>query len=1110
MYDTIRDANQDETRFIIKRSGRQVPFEPEKIRKAIEGANNDERREDERLTPQQIQDIVDILSNDVYTMNRALSVEEIQDKVEREINKRSYPIFLHFHDYRRDHQNARKKSGLDAKIEGIIHVSVKSDGSVSGDNEEVKQENSNKNPTILSVQRDYIAGEWSRHYMNKYVLPKDIQEAHDQGIIHFHDEDYTSQAMSNCCLVNLEDMFQNGTKISGVNIETPKSFQTACTLLSQIAAMVAANQYGGQTMTLSHIAPFVDVSRQKLRKRFRKEMTEAGMNPTNEQINQLAEKELMKEIESGCQTIQYQLITLHSTNGQAPFITLFMYLDEVPEGQTRDDLATIIEVMLKQRIAGIPDGKGHTLTVAFPKLIYCLDEDNIHDDSKYFYLTRLAAQCSAKRLVPDYISAKKMRELKGDVYPCMGCVDGKEVIDYKINGTRHVEAFDRAWNRLRITFGAEPQPNGRDMIINPQDASIYDNEKGIYVPMKHMIRNVSKEWLELTFTNGRVLDCTPDHPFETNHGVKHACDLNTTDQILIDTKGPQSKGDAMLNPGMAWLLGLILCDGEYKDHASVTLGLDEIDVAQRFIKEADDNTDYRINQKVHRRGVKGNYLELSFAPTQTPVIELTNQLKALFGGTTKKSRHIPTIIFDASTDVRYAFLAGMIDADGYINDNMTLAKVQIGSTNKELALQQMLLAQSLGMPARIYRNHYRANTHDNVRYRVEFVPDTALIDSIASEKKKAHTACMTRKNASIADTDVCTLSGRIAIDKTAYSYDVTTESEHFTVSGLYSHNCRSFLTPDRFTDKGKWNIANAGNDSPHKHKYYGRFNQGVVTLNLVDIACSSDKDMDKFWKIFDERLDLCHRALRIRHETLLGTPSDVAPLIWQDGGLARLAHGETIDKLLFDGYSTISLGYAGLAECVRYMLGVSHISDENGKKFGLAVMQHLNDACTAWKEAENIDYSVYGSPIESTTYKFARCLQRRFGIIKNVTDHNYITNSYHTVVREEINAFDKLTNEAQFQQLSPGGAISYVEVPNMQDNIPAVLAVIKHIYNTIVYAELNTKNDTCMKCGYSGEIQIVKHGNKLVWKCPNCGNEDQDTMQVVRRTCGQETSALCE
>jgi hypothetical protein len=504
-----------------------------------------------------------------------------------------------------------------------------------------------------------------------------------------------------------------------------------------------------------------------------------------------------------------------------------MYLDEVPEGKTRDDLATIIEVMLKQRIAGIPDGNGHTLTVAFPKLIYCLDEDNIHENSKYFYLTRLAAQCSAKRLVPDYISAKKMRELKGDVYPCMGCVDGKEVIDYKINGTRHVEAFDRAWNRLRITFGAELQPNGHDMIINPKDTSIYDNAKGAYVPMKHMIRNVSKEWLELTFTNGRVLDCTPDHPFETNHGVKHACDLNTNDQILIDTKGPQAKGDVMLNPGMAWLLGFILCNGEYKDHASITLGLDEIDVAQRFIKETDDNTDYRINQKVHRRGVKGNYLELSLAPTQTPIVDFTNQLKTLFGGTTKKSRHIPTIIFDASTDVRYAFLAGMIDADGYINDNMTLAKVQIGSTNKELAIQQMLLAQSLGMTARIYRNHYRANAYDNIRYRVEFIPDMTLIDSITSKKKKEHATCITRKNASIANTDVCTLSGRIAIDKTAYSYDVTTESEHFTVSGLYSHNCRSFLTPDRFTDKGKWNMANAGNDLPHKHKYYGR-----LTLEL--------------------------------------------------------------------------------------------------------------------------------------------------------------------------------------------------------------------------------------------------------------------------------------
>lgn len=722
-----------DSRYIIKRSGKQVPFESIKIRNAIEKANAEEKRIDEKLSDSDINDIVEIITGIVYTTNRALSVEEIQDLVEKEICKRAYSVFLLFHDYRYRHAERRKMQGIDAKIAGIINVKVNPDGSVSGENEEVKQENSNKNPTILSVQRDYMAGEWSRYWANKYVLPEDIKKAHEEGIIHFHDTDYFAQAMHNCDLINLEDMLQNGTAISGTQIDKPKSFATACTVTSQIAAAVASSQYGGQTMTLAHLAPFVQISRDKIYNRLKKELTDENINVTDEQLKHMTEKELLKEIQAGCQTIQYQLITLHSTNGQAPFITLFMYLDEVDESM-RDDLALIIKTMLEQRMLGVKDASGNYVTPAFPKLIYALDEDNIHPDSKYYWLTELAAKCTAKRLVPDYISIKKMKEYKnGDTYPCMGC--------------------------------------------------------------------------------------------------------------------------------------------------------------------------------------------------------------------------------------------------------------------------------------------------------------------------------------------------------------------------------RSFLTPDRFTDAGLGNIANAKNYDPHKHKYYGRFNMGVVTINLVDAACSSGRDMDKFWNILNERLELCHKALRLRYEHLLGTPSDVAPILWQDGGLARLKHGETIDKLLTDGYATISLGYAGLAECVYYMLGESH-TEPHGKDFGIKVMQALNDACNKWKAAENIDYSVYGTPLESTTYKFAKCLQRRFGVIENVTDHNYITNSYHINVRQNINAFDKLTKEAEFQALSPGGAISYVEVPDMQDNIPAILAVIKHIYNTILYAELNTKSDLCEKCGYDGEIKVVKKNGKLIWRCPKCGNEDQNTMHVTRRTCG--------
>ncbi|SET33119.1 ribonucleoside-triphosphate reductase class III catalytic subunit [[Clostridium] aminophilum] len=728
MYDEYLDGNlglEEQQIFVMKRSGERVPFNPEKIEHAICKANKEEGILSERLTDAQIHDVVIGIQKDARNAGRDLSVEEIQDKVEDALmGTGKHKVARLYITYRYKHNEMRKMSDIDQKISGVVER----------DNEEVKQENSNKNPTVLSVQRDYMAGEWSRYYTNRYLLPEDITTAHKEGVIHFHDADYFAQHMHNCCLVNLGDMLQNGTCISGTHIDTPHSFNTACTVASQIVAQVASSQYGGQTITMSHLAPFVDASRQKIAKRLKGEFEEAGIEISDEKFKILVEKEVRKEVESGCQTIQYQLITLQSTNGQAPFVTVFLYLHEVPEGQTRDDLAMIIEVMLEQRILGVKDRNGTYITPAFPKLIYVLQDDNVEEGSRYFYLTQLAAECTAKRMVPDYISEKKALELKGDCYPCMGC--------------------------------------------------------------------------------------------------------------------------------------------------------------------------------------------------------------------------------------------------------------------------------------------------------------------------------------------------------------------------------RSFLTPDRFTDAGVGNIGHAGNFDETKHKYYGRFNQGVVTINLVDVACSSGKDEEKFWEIMNERLDLCHRALRIRHERLLGTPSDVAPILWQDGALARLAPGETIDKLLFDGYSTISLGYAGLAECVYYMKGTSHTSEE-GEQFGLKVMQALNDACQKWKKEENIDYSVYGTPLESTTYKFAKCLQKRFGKIPHVTDKNYITNSYHVHVTEEINAFDKLSKEAEFQVLSPGGAVSYVEVPNMQNNLKAVLAIMKHMYDTILYAELNTKSDLCEECGYNGEIQIVKDSTgKLVWECPNCKNRDQSKMHVARRTCG--------
>ena len=726
------DFNQGNL-FIMKRSGERVPFDESKIVRAIEKANAEVTIPLEKMSEEKIEEIAAQIKRDAENAGRDLSVEEIQDKVEDSLMIAGYCTLARLYiTYRYKHNLDRKKSTLDKKIESLINVKVNKDGSVSGGNEEVNQENSNKDTKVLSVQRDYMAGEWSREYTNRNLLPEDVVNAHRNGLIHVHDTDYMAQPEHNCCLINLEDMLQNETCISGTKIERPKSFMTASTVASQIIAQVASSQYGGQTISLAHLAPFVDISRQKILKRLSKEMSDIGIEVTEEKLKELAEKEVRKEVENGCQTLQYQLITLQTTNGQAPFVTVFMYLNEAKNEREKEDLALLIEVMFKQRMLGVKDSSGYYITPAFPKLIYCLQEDNIREDGKYWYLTELAAKCTAKRMVPDYISEKKMLELKGDVYPSMGC--------------------------------------------------------------------------------------------------------------------------------------------------------------------------------------------------------------------------------------------------------------------------------------------------------------------------------------------------------------------------------RSFLTPDRCSEK-VGNIAHALNYEEGKHKYYGRFNQGVVTINLVDVACSSEGDEDKFWEILEERLNLCHKALRAKHERLLGTPSDVAPIQWQHGALARLKPGEVIDPLLFNGYSTISLGYAGLAECVYFMKHESHTS-ENGKEFGLKVMQALNDACGKWKAEENIDYSVYGTPLESTTYKFAKCLQKRFGNIPGVTDKNYITNSYHIRVTENINAFDKLTKEAEFQKLSPGGAVSYVEVPNMQGNIPAVLAIIKHIYNTILYAELNTKSDQCEACGYNGEIQIVKKNGKLIWRCPQCGCTDQNKMHVARRTCG--------
>lgn len=1226
------DFNQGNL-FIMKRSGERVPFDESKIVRAIEKANAEVTIPLEKMSEEKIEEIAAQIKRDAENAGRDLSVEEIQDKVEDSLMIAGYCTLARLYiTYRYKHNLDRKKSTLDKKIESLINVKVNKDGSVSGGNEEVNQENSNKDTKVLSVQRDYMAGEWSREYTNRNLLPEDVVNAHRSGLIHVHDTDYMAQpehncfssktefvtrngvvsfadckdgqvvevldkdgvwreatvkcygkqklqdvvlkkddeeklisctanhrwilsdetittalkegdvlyghlwkvdsittydgvledvwcveepvthsftlaggiVTGNCCLINLEDMLQNETCISGTKIERPKSFMTASTVASQIIAQVASSQYGGQTISLAHLAPFVDISRQKILKRLSKEMSDIGIEVTEEKLKELAEKEVRKEVENGCQTLQYQLITLQTTNGQAPFVTVFMYLNEAKNEREKEDLALLIEVMFKQRMLGVKDSSGYYITPAFPKLIYCLQEDNISEDGKYWYLTELAAKCTAKRMVPDYISEKKMLELKGDVYPSMGCVDGKEVVTYKYNGRIYVEAFERMWNRLGKYFEINLQENGKDYVMKTPGVMIYDQCKG-FVDNYGIIKNHNSEWLRISFSNGRTITCTKDHPFETcDNRVVYAKDLKESDLIAIDkTSDFAPEYTYSMKTNRAWLYGFTLCDSTYYDGIIASIAQDdEQEIKDMFINTIRSEYGLDVTDTERHRGVKGNYIDLLVNSDGTNTYRnLRLDLACSFEGKAKNDRHIPNEVFSWTKEAKLAFLAGMIDADGYLNTHTKKARIQIGSTNKELAIQQMLLAQSCGMFAVIYPNRYRTNRRDKIRYRVEFTPTEELLAFIQCEKKVSlHDSILENTNASIVSESTCHITKVEEISEEGFSYDVTTASEHFTVSGLYSHNCRSFLTPDRCSEK-VGNIAHALNYEEGKHKYYGRFNQGVVTINLVDVACSSEGDEDKFWEILEERLNLCHKALRAKHERLLGTPSDVAPIQWQHGALARLKPGEVIDQLLFNGYSTISLGYAGLAECVYFMKHESHTS-ENGKEFGLKVMQALNDACGKWKAEENIDYSVYGTPLESTTYKFAKCLQKRFGKIPGVTDKNYITNSYHIRVTENINAFDKLTKEAEFQKLSPGGAISYVEVPNMQGNIPAVLAIIKHIYNTILYAELNTKSDQCEACGYNGEIQIVNKDGKLIWRCPQCGCTDQNKMHVARRTCG--------
>lgn len=1082
---------------VIKRDCTEVNFQKDKIYNAILKAM---KNGSGIVKPKIAEDI----ANEIYDEckdKEEIGISEIESMVyDKLISKKQRLTAKAYEGYRSIREFQRENSNT--TDEDVINL-------IAGNNDYWLHENANKNPILNTTTRDYIAGIVSTDASKRYLLSPEIVQAHNEGIIHFHDADYFIQPMHNCDLINLEDMLQNGTVISETLIEKPHSFQTACTVTTQIIAQVASSQYGGQSISLAHLAPFVDVSRRKIKEQVEKEfslVTETYINK-KELLDSIVEERVKEEIKSGIQTIQYQLVTLMTTNGQAPFITIFMYLNEAKNEQEEKDLTLLIEEMLRQRMQGVKNEDGVYIAPAFPKLIYVLQENNITEDSKYWYLTELAAECSAKRLVPDYISEKIMLKLKGDVYTCMGCVDGKEIITYKYMNNLYVESFERMWNRLCDNFEIKHQydEDNPNLYMDLEDVRIYDTEKG-FVNANRIIKNVSNDWADVHLSNGRRLLCTTDHPFEIiNKGLTLTNKLKASDKLLINSNQYYEES-IVFNTDKAWLLGFMLCDGCYQSNhifASIAAeGEDEIE--EKFHNTFPKYFGLNTKTILQERGKRGTYKDLIVIADENGNLQhAINCFTSKFGGVNKVNRHIPNEVFSWNYEAKMAFLAGMIDADGYLNNNTHGGSVvQIGSTNKELALQQMALAQALGMPARIYHNHYTKKNPNAIRYRVEFYAIEELLNYIVCDKKCEHyeDTISDHFNTFSEVIEVLPVSAKM------YSYDVTTDSEHFEVSGIYSHNCRSFLTPDRFTENGVGNIANTKNYDPSTHKYYGRFNQGVVTISLPDIALSSEGDFDKFWNLFEERTELCHKALRARHNRLCGTSSDVAPILWQHGALARLDKHEKIDKLLYDGYSTISLGYAGLYECVKHMTGHSHSDEGIGEKFGLEVMQALNDKCTEWKAEENIDYSLYGTPLESTTYKFSKCLKDRFGndvfIKLDGFDRNYITNSYHIPVFEPINAFEKLRIESKFQKLSPGGAISYIETPSMINNVPALLEVIKYMYENIMYSEINTKSCYCEKCGYNGDIPLVDNNNTLKWQCPNCGNDDNTTMDIAFRVCG--------
>lgn len=1060
---------------VIKRDGKHFSFRESNIRRAILNANRDVST-DEQASEDDIDEIIaEIKSIKQYCVH----IEVIQDMVETMLMKQGHhKLAKEYIIYRYIHNVGRQ---LTETEESVIKL-------IRGTNFEVQNENSNKNATVNSTQRDLMAGEISKDIAKKFLIPDDILKAYEQRVLHWHDMDYTAQPLINCCLLNIEDVLNNGTVMNGLLIESPHSFRVACNVMTQVIANVASNQYGGQSVAIKHLGKFVAISRERTMIKTQKKWDKYGLSYTDEQLRQVVEDTVLEEIKDGVQTIQYQINTLFTSNGQSPFLTIFMHLDE--DNPYVDDIALIIQEIIRQRIEGVKNKDGKYITPAFPKLIYVLDDNNCLEGGRFDYITRECIKCNIKRMYPDYISAKIMREeYDGEVFSPMGCVDGKEVITYKFNTQLYVESFERMWSRLSQYFVIKEQQKGNKdyLYLDTDNLLIYDTKLNDFTKVKRVIRNLASNWVRLKFNNGRTLLCTSDHPLETeNRGVVHAKDLLQTDVIKIGTTG-YDKGSLDFNKDKAWLLGLMLCDSCYASNITLSIAKEgEDDIQDKYIRIIKDLYGLTTTLVTHERGSKGNYKDIIINASEDKMILFRTELIEKFSGVAKKFRHIPNEVFSWNYEARLNFMAGMIDADGYFNDSVSETTIcQIGSTNKELALQQMYLAQSLGLKASMYLNKYKKSS-DDIRYRVEFFVSDDLAKTIVCKKKREHFIEHSFKTyRTIKDTDVCNLVELIELDITDFSYDVTTESEHFEVSGIYSHNCRSFLSP--------WKDPQTG-----KYKWEGRFNQGVVSINLPQIGIEANHDMDTFWHLLDERLALCYKALLLRHKLLENTLSDTSPIHWQDGVIARLPQGESINELLHNGYSTISLGYIGIYETVQAMLGVSH-TNPNGKEFALKIMRRLNNACEQWKRDTGLGFGLYGTPAESLCYNFQRYDAEKYGIIENVTDHGFYTNSYHIFVNEDINAFDKFSFESEFQKLSSGGCISYVELPYLTKNEEAIAKLVNFIYHNIKYAEFNTKSDYCYECGFEGEILL---NNNNHWECPQCHNTNMRRLLVTRRTCG--------